>query len=299
MDKVARGKYLALMRWTLVDALYTLVKDSIEIRFGCTLKHIRQDADSVTVTFDDDRAETFDLLIGADGVHSNTRRLVFGPDSDFEHYMGLYIACYPLPDRYGIGDRRLHYTEVGRQTIAYATEKAGEIVTLYLYRSPDEGDVPREQRLAHLQEHFAGMGWLTSQFLADVQASEKIFMDRVVQVEMPAWSQGRVALLADACGCMTLASAQGASMALGAAYVLAQSLHEQPDFQSSFRRYEQIMRPAVEQRQQMARNMIKTLLPRNHIEFTLQLAMLNVVLRDRFVGLLRRFMHVESLLETA
>ena len=108
-----------------------------------------------------------------------------------------------------------------------------------------------------------------------------------------------MALLADASGCMTLASAQGASMAFGSAYVLAQALHEQPDFQSAFRSYEQTMRPAVEQRQQVARNMIKTLLPRSRIEFALQLAMLNVLLRDGFVGLLRRFMHVESLLETA
>ena len=124
-------------------------------------------------------------------------------------------------------------------------------------------------------------------------------MDKVVQVEMPSWSHGRVALLADACGCMTLASAQGASMALGAAYVLARSLHEQPDFQPAFRRYEQTMRPPIEQRQQVARNMIKTLLPRNHIEFALQLAMLNFALRDRFAGLLRRFMRAGSLLETA
>ncbi len=213
--------------------------------------------------------------------------------------MGLYVACYPLPDRYGIGDRRLHYTETDRQTIAYATEKADEIVALFLYRTPDEGDVPREQRLARLQQHFAGMGWLTSQFLADIQDPERIFMDKVVQVEMPSWSHGRVALLADACGCMTLASAQGASMALGAAYVLARSLHEQPDFQLAFRRYEQTMRPPIEQRQQVARNMLKTLLPRNDIESALQLAMLNFALRDRFAGLLRRFMHAESLLETA
>ena len=80
LNKVARGKYLALMRWTLVDAIYTLVNNSVEIRFGRTLKHIQQDVNSITGTFDDGSVETFDLLIGADGVHSNTRRLVFGPD---------------------------------------------------------------------------------------------------------------------------------------------------------------------------------------------------------------------------
>ncbi|MEP7289660.1 MAG: FAD-dependent monooxygenase [Chloroflexota bacterium] len=295
LDKVTRGKYLALMRYTLVEALYSLVERSVEVRFHQALKQVRQNTDSVTVTFDNDQVETFDLLIGTDGVHSNTRRLIFGSDSEFEHYLGLYVACYPLLDRYGIGDRRLHYTEAHRQTVAYATERAGEIVALYLYETPDEGDIPREKRLVRLQEQFSGMGWITSQLLADIQDPDGIFMDRVVQVKMPAWSLGRVALLGDACGCMTFASAQGASMALGGAYVLAEALQKQADYQAAFLYYESVLRAAIEQRQQTARGVIKTLLPRNKIEFALQLTMLNVVLRDPFAGVLRRVMHTESL----
>ncbi|MCA9909625.1 MAG: FAD-dependent monooxygenase [Anaerolineae bacterium] len=297
LSKVAQGKYLALMRWSLVDALYALVKDSVELRFGCSIKAVQQDAECVTVTFDDDRVERFDLLIGADGAHSMTRRLVFGPDSAYEHYMGCYVACYPLPDRYGIGQRRLHYTEPQRQTVAYCTEKADEMIALYLYRTADAGMIPRAERLPHLQKHFAGMGWITPQLLAAIEDPDELFMDRVVQVKMPSWSRERVALVGDACGCLTFASAQGASMALGGAYLLAQALHEQPDYHSAFRKYEQMLRPAVEQRQQVARTMMKTLLPGSRAEFALMLTMLNVVLRDPFVGLLRRVMRTQSLLE--
>jgi 2-polyprenyl-6-methoxyphenol hydroxylase-like FAD-dependent oxidoreductase len=114
----------------------------------------------VEVTFNDGASASFDLLIGADGVHSATRALVFGPEEQFSRSLGYTIACYPLADRYGIGHTFKMYTEPGRMAAAYCTPQEGEILTFFMYQSSQQEHVPREQRLARLREVFAGMGWL-------------------------------------------------------------------------------------------------------------------------------------------
>jgi 2-polyprenyl-6-methoxyphenol hydroxylase-like FAD-dependent oxidoreductase len=179
-------------------------------------------------------------------VHSTTRALVFGPEEQFSRYLGCTIACYPLADRYGIGRTYKVYNEPGRQVLAYGTRAEGELLMLFLYQSAKPEHLPREQRLAHLREVFAGMGWLTQQFLSDVSPSENVFMDAVIQIQMPTWHQGRVALVGDACDCPTLISGQGASMAMGGAYLLARALHETADYQQAFHRYEQQMLASVQ-----------------------------------------------------
>ena len=100
---ITDGKYMGLMHSTLEEALYEAIADQVEVRFGRSLTHIVPGPDAVEVTFNDGKTESFDLLIGADGVHSNTRALVFGPEDQFSRSLGYTIACYPLSDCYGIG----------------------------------------------------------------------------------------------------------------------------------------------------------------------------------------------------
>lgn len=296
MEKVMRGKYLALMHWTLEEVLYDAVKNDVEIRFGRTLKAVRQSANAVDVTFDDGSTETFDLLIGADGIHSNTRGLVFGPESQFSHYMGYYIVCAPVPDRYGIGRTWKNYTEPGRQVGAYCSSNEGDVIATFMYAAPDEGYIPRDQRLPRLRKVFADMGWVAQPMLNDIHDPSAIYMDTVTQIHMPIWSQGRVALVGDACGCMTLISGQGASMAFGGAYVLAEALHKHTDYQSAFRAYEQQMRPPIETRQKNARSFAKAFVPGSKWEMTVQRMIMNLVLRDAFIPVLRRQFGSESIL---
>ena len=190
------------------------------------------------VTFNDGTSETFDLLIGADGVHSAMRALVFGPEDQFRPYLGYTIAGYRLADHYRIGRAWNMYLEPGRLVAALCTPKADEILTFFLYRSASPDHVPREQRLPCLREVFAGMGWLTGRLLCDVNPAVNVFMDAVIQIQMPTWHQGRVALLGDACDCPTLLSGHGASLAMAGAYLLAEALHEAATYQEAFQRYE-------------------------------------------------------------
>ena len=210
---ITDGKYMGLMHSTLEEALYEAIADQVEVRFGRSLTHIVPGPDAVEVTFNDGKTESFDLLIGADGVHSNTRALVFGPEDQFSRSLGYTIACYPLTDCYSIGHAFKMYVEPGRLAAAYCTPQANDILTFFMYQVAEREHLPREKRLARLREVFVGMGWLAEKFLSDVSPSESIFMDAVIQIQMPSWHQGRVALVGDACDCPTLFSGQWASLA--------------------------------------------------------------------------------------
>lgn len=178
--KITNGKYMGLMHGTLVEALYGVLAETVEVRFGCELLRVLQGREAVEVTFNDGRTESFDLLIGADGVHSGTRTLVFGPEDHFRRYLGYTIACYLLPDHYTIGRAWKMYLEPGRLVATLCTPKADEVLMFFLYRSVSLEHLPREQRLPRLREVFAGMGWLTQRLLCDVNPSENVFMDAVI-----------------------------------------------------------------------------------------------------------------------
>jgi 2-polyprenyl-6-methoxyphenol hydroxylase-like FAD-dependent oxidoreductase len=141
-----------------------------------------------------------------------------------------------------------------------------------------------------LREVFAGMGWLTEQFLSDVSPSQNVFMDAVIQIEMPTWHHGRVGLVGDACDCPTLLSGQGASVAMGSAYVLARALHESADYEQAFCRYEQQMFAPALAEQKSGRNFAKSFLPSTPLGLFVQQTMLKVLLRPMFRGLLRRML---------
>lgn len=296
MKSVLDGKYMALMHWTLEEALYNALKERVEVRFDRTLTAVRQDLEQVEVTFNDGTSEPFDLLIGADGVHSLTRKLVFGPEEQFSHYLGYTIACYPLPDRYRIGHAWKMHVDPGRLAGAYCSKQEGEIVTLFMYEAAERESLSREQRLPRLRQVFEGMGWVTQQMLADTPVTENIFMDAVTQIQMPTWQQGRVALVGDACGCPTLISGQGASLAMGGAYLLAEALGKTSGYREAFRLYEQRVRPHVQTQQKSARSFAKTFVPGSTFSLLTQQIMMKVLMRNAFTGLLQRQFGAQSIL---
>jgi 2-polyprenyl-6-methoxyphenol hydroxylase-like FAD-dependent oxidoreductase len=298
LRKIMDGRYLPLMHWTLEESLYQAIADKVEIRFGRSLTAVSQTPGAVTTTFDDGNSETFDLLIGADGIHSNTRDLVFGPESEFAHYLGYYVACYGVPDYYHIGRSWQNYTEPGRQVGAYCSEQEGELITLFMWEAPDEGYIPHGERLSRLRTVFEGMGWITPLLLADAPAKD-IFMDTVTQIKMSQWYNGRVALVGDACSCMTLISGQGASMALGSAYILAESLQQNEDFTTAFRVYQNQVQPEIETRQEKARDFAKAFVPGSELGLQVQKVVMKLLLRDAFKGVLRQQFGGESILRRA
>lgn len=295
LRRVTEGKYMALMHWSLAEALHEALADQVEVRFSRWLVAASPREQEVSVTFNDGTSESFDLLIGADGVHSATRALVFGPEEQFSRNLGYTIACYPLADCYNIGSTWKMYVEPGRLAATYCTPQAGTLLTFFMYQSAGLQQPPREQRLAHLQEVFAGMGWITRQILADAPTSAQVFMDALIQIEMPTWHQGRVAFIGDACGCPTLLSGQGASLAMAGAYLLAEALHKIATYQEAFQQYERQMQPLVLAQQKHARDFATFFLPGTPLGLFVQQMLAKVLFRETFRSVIRREFSAPSL----
>ncbi|KAB8196255.1 NAD(P)-binding protein [Nonomuraea phyllanthi] len=287
LDRIIKGPHLPLMHTTLEGALLDAVGDDVEIRFGESIAAVRDTGTAVEIDFTGGGTQRFDLLVGADGIHSRTRELVFGPEPGFAHYLGCRLASYPVADRYDWGRVRAHYTEPGRQVVVYPTGEPGELVALFLFRSSHSGNVPRAERPELLRSRFGGMGWLTPSLLADAPDGESIFMDTMTQIVMPSWHRGRVALVGDACGCMTMVSAQGVSMAMAGAYLLAEALESERDHERAFARYQERMHGEVTRRQRNALRFTRTLVPASRAGLVAQNLVSRVIMRETFAPVLR------------
>lgn len=208
LREVLDNRYLPLMHGNLVDAVAQAVPDDVEIRFGTTITDIEQSDDEVRVTFDDGSTEAFDLLVGADGIHSNVRTLAFGPEEDFAVYLGYRFASFFLRGEYERAALWDNYVEPGREVGIYSSDIDGQLVALLLWADADDGRVAPDERPDRLRSVFEGAGWHTDRVLAELSDVDEILMDTVTQIRMETWRNGRVVLVGDAAGCMTLISGQ-------------------------------------------------------------------------------------------
>lgn len=297
MRRALNNKYMPLMHYTLEQVLYDAVRERVEVRLGNSIQSVSQTDKQVQVTFERGAPEAFDLLIGADGIHSNVRALVFGPEENFSHYMGYYLASYMIP--HGLDDQLWKlYPEAKRQAAIYSSERPHEAVAFFIWEQPDEGTLPREKRLQRLHEKFDDAGWITGQMLAYANETTDIFADSVTQIRMKGWSRGRIVLTGDACDCLTLISGQGASMAMGSSYILAQELQRNENYSDAFAYYENRMRPQVELRQEKAKALAKTFVPDSATALVWQRLLMQVLMRDQFASFLEQQLIGSSILQT-
>ena len=295
VGKISRGPHLGLMHGTLEEALAETIASDVEIRYGQSIAALEQNPNAVVVTFARGAQETFDLVVGADGVHSGTRERIFGPTPAFQHHLGYQVAIHPIADCFGLGPVRTHYTEPGRQLVLYPTGTPGQLIAMYLFHSDNTTTVDARRRAPLLREVYDGMRWHTPAVLE--QMPESIFMDTLTQICMPRWHRGRVVLVGDACGCTTLASAQGVSMAMAGGYLLAESLRAHPDdHETAFAAYQARLQPQVSHRQRNARRFARGLVPRTQCGLSAQKMAMRVVMREGFAGLLRQQFGADTIL---
>ncbi|HEY3692898.1 MAG TPA: FAD-dependent oxidoreductase [Pseudonocardiaceae bacterium] len=255
------GRMLSIMRPDLELALRELLSATVDLRFATSLRHVDADPDGVRVTLSDGSTLEADLLVGADGIHSTVRRLVFGEEPNFLRYLGFHTAAFTFDDPLvldEVHDRFCLTDTTGRQMGFYAL-RDGTLATYTVHRTPDP-TLPDDAQAA-VRRAYGTLGWIAPRALAHCPPADQVYYDQVAQIEMPQWSQGRVALVGDACQAVSLLAGQGAALGIAGSYVLADQLTTADSIEAGLRRYEQLMRPVVEDKQQTARKAARWFCP--------------------------------------
>ena len=217
---------IELLRDDLVELLYDSTKLNAEFMFDDSIAALSDDGESVQVTFENAPARSFDLVIGADGLHSNVRRLVFGPEEQFIERLGTHAAIFTVPNFLDLDYWQVwHYgdaTMAGVYSARNNTEARAMVGFMDTDLQIDYRDT--EAQLAEMEKRMADDGWVRPQLLEYMRTAPDFYFDEMSQIKMDRWSKGRVALVGDAAYCCSPLSGQGTSVALLGAYVLAGEL---------------------------------------------------------------------------
>ena len=261
------GRYITLGRSDLSKLIYDRISGSCEIIFGDSITSLGETHGAVRVEFEYGGERRFDLVIGADGLHSRVRKLVFGAQDRYEKDLGYRVAAFETTG-YRPRDELVYITHgaPGRQVGRFTLHNDR---TLFLFifagRSDPEAHGVAEQKKI-LRKAFEGDGWELPGILAALDACNDLYFDRVSQIRMEAWSRGRVALVGDAAFCVSLLAGQGSALAMTAAYVLAGELATSPNRpQEAFRRYEDRLRAFIHAKQQAAERFAAAFVPKTRL----------------------------------
>jgi 2-polyprenyl-6-methoxyphenol hydroxylase-like FAD-dependent oxidoreductase len=232
------GGEIEIYRGDLTEILYERTKDTCEYVFGDSITSLTETGNGVHVTFEKGAPRTFDLVVGADGIHSNVRRLAFGPEADYVRHLGHYYALADIEDnQHGTG---VMYNEPGRM-IAVGGPKAG---AFFVFASEpltfDRYDTDQQKKV--LLDAYRGGGWRVPELMAEVAQAQEFYLDSISRVVMDHYAKGRVVLLGDSAYGSTLGGF-GSGLAIVGAYVLAgELLAAQGDHRVAFTAYEDAFR---------------------------------------------------------
>jgi 2-polyprenyl-6-methoxyphenol hydroxylase-like FAD-dependent oxidoreductase len=250
----------------------------------------------VEVTFKHGGKRRFDLVIGADGLHSAVRRVVFGSQDQFEKRLGYIVAAFEVSGyRPRDEDVYVTYCQPGRMLGRVALDKDR---TLFLFVFAKENSAQSDMfdasaQKAFLREVFDDGEWETSRILAEMERTQDLYFDRVSQIKIPSWSQGRVALVGDAAFCVSLMAGQGSALAMMGAYVLAGELAK-AQHEVAFANYEKLLRSFVEKKQRGAERFASAFAPKTQLGLFFR----NQVIRAAAIPGFARFTFGRDIIDT-
>ncbi len=260
------GRFVTLRRSDLARLLFEKIKDKTEVIFGDEIIALHEYPDFAKVQFRGVGERRFDLVIGADGLHSNVRALVFGPQERFEKPLGYVVAAFEVGG-YRPRDEEVYviFGEPGRM-LGRFTLRDDRTLFLFVFAADLDAmaatlDLPAQKAI--LRERFGNGKWECSRILSEMDRTQELYFDRVSQIKMGTWSKGRAALVGDAAFCVSLMAGQGSALAMTAAYVMAGELalaggaHE-----AAFAKYERLLRRYLESKQQGAERFAAAFAPK-------------------------------------
>ena len=244
-----------LPRGVLTTLFYDLTRSSsIRYRFDDSIESLEDDGAGVEVRFKSGERGRYDVVIGADGLHSNTRNLVFGPEEPFRRDLGFTFNLFSMPNDLGLSHGGVIYSEPGRTAVAFAVRESPELFAMLAFATEktDSGTrLSAEEQIERTAHLFSKCGWEVPRLVEALRRADDLYFDTVSQIRMPHWSKGRVALVGDSAFAPSFLSGQGTSIAIVGAYVLAGELASHEDPAEAFAAYERIARPFVEANQDL------------------------------------------------
>jgi len=244
----------------LARILYEAVREDVNYRFGIRVTALNDDGQRVEATFSDASTSSYDLVIGADGLHSGVRSLVFGPDDRYVTQLGQCFGFFDIQNRLRLDHCGMACATSGRTVALQATDPDKPARASFYLTDPQLGfdyrDTERNKRL--FAEGFAGMGWEVPNMLDGLAEASEVYFDSIAQVHVESYSHGRVCLIGDAAWCASPRSGMGTSLAVLGAYVLAHELGAAAgDHASAFATYQRLMAPFVVRCQKLAIDTLK------------------------------------------
>jgi 2-polyprenyl-6-methoxyphenol hydroxylase-like FAD-dependent oxidoreductase len=239
------GGDVEILRSDLSRVLFQHSRDTTEYLFGDSIAAMTQTPGGVQVSFERGAERTFDLVIGADGLHSNVRRLTFGPESGSVSYLGYYLAGWEVPNYLNLGHGSLLYNLPGKlASVGGIHRDPTKANTLFVFASPpldyDRRDLQQQKKL--VADAYAGVGWEVPTLLKGLWDAPELYFDSISRVDLQPWSAGRVTLVGDA-ACGATLGGMGTGTAVVAAYVLAGELASAGgDHRVAFALYEEAVR---------------------------------------------------------
>jgi len=238
-------------RDVLLDLMNEAVKNDVEFTFGDTITSLTESGDHIEVGFKNRPSESFDLVFGCDGIHSVVRKLWFGEEKEFSHFLNAYFSITIVEKLLIPENATQMYSEPGKTIMLHAYNGKTDICLSYF----SEQEVPYDYRNERQQrdmiaEQLKGMGWRTQELLKEVEETNTFYFDKLCQMKMPSWTKGRIALVGDAGYCASPAAGRGGSLAIDGASALADAFVKcDGAFESAFQEYNDSFRPFIEELQ--------------------------------------------------
>ncbi|RYZ55411.1 MAG: FAD-binding monooxygenase [Proteobacteria bacterium] len=252
-------------RSVLVSILHGLIKDKVKIVFNEGISDLKETTSGVNATFSSGKSQTYDLIFGCDGIHSAVRRLWFGPESQYMHFLEQYFSITMVEKSLIKPNTAQMYNVPGKGVMLNAYKNKTDIIFCFV----SEKEIPynyrdEAQQRQIIVDRFKDESWRCKELLKEIEGSKTFYFDKLCQIKMPEWSKGRVALVGDAAYCASPAAGRGGSLAIDGAAALAKAFEANAgDHELAFKEYESSFRPFIEDVQKEAvRVGLESLVPR-------------------------------------
>ncbi|MFC4810142.1 FAD-dependent monooxygenase [Paenibacillus sp. GCM10023250] len=250
-------------RDVLLNILYEAVSKDVDFIFGDRIASMKEEAGGVDVVLRGGQRRSYDLVFGCDGIHSVVRKLCFGEEAEFSHFLKAYFSI-TIANKLLIRENTTQlYNEPGKMIMLNAYNNKTDIVLCFASDKEISYDYRNEERQREIiLEQFTGLGWRTPELLEEVKHSQTFYFDKLCQVKMPSWTTGRVALVGDAGYCASPAAGMGGSLAIDGAAALADAFQTcNGNYELAFQAYNTSFRPFIEEVQSAAEMFVDFLVP--------------------------------------